>query len=42
MGEGRAQNFGPKDEVLTRVLRPAPAPAEPEARPAAALKVVQA
>ncbi|CAO4166706.1 type I secretion system permease/ATPase [Methylorubrum populi] len=27
MADGRAQAFGPKDEILKRVLRPAPAPA---------------
>ena len=26
MADGRAQAFGPKDEILKRVLRPAPAP----------------
>lgn len=30
MADGRAQAFGPKDEVLKRVLRPAPAPAPVE------------
>ena len=25
MGEGRMQSFGPKDEVLSKVLRPVPA-----------------
>lgn len=29
MADGRAQAFGPKDEVLKRVLRPAPAPPLP-------------
>jgi PrtD family type I secretion system ABC transporter len=36
MAEGRAQAFGPKDEVFRRVLRPAPAPtpvSEPESAP---------
>ncbi len=38
MAEGRAQAFGPKDEVFRRVLRPAPAPPptivpEPESNP---------
>ena len=32
MADGRAQAFGPKDEVLKRVLRPASVPVE--ARPA--------
>jgi ATP-binding cassette, subfamily C, type I secretion system permease/ATPase len=27
MADGRAQAFGPKDEVFKRVLRPAPEPA---------------
>ena len=27
MADGRAQAFGPKDEILKRVLRPTPAPA---------------
>uniref|UniRef100_UPI003013DC9B type I secretion system permease/ATPase n=1 Tax=Methylobacterium nigriterrae TaxID=3127512 RepID=UPI003013DC9B len=35
MAEGRAQAFGPKDEVFKRVLRPAPAPSvAPPAGPA--------
>ena len=29
MGEGRMQSFGPKDEVLSKVLRPVPAPHGP-------------
>jgi PrtD family type I secretion system ABC transporter len=43
MDEGRMQSFGPKDEVLSKVLRPVPAPqaAEPRAASAAPLKVVQ-
>jgi ATP-binding cassette subfamily C protein len=39
MGEGRVQSLGPKDEVLSRVLRPVPA-AEPRLPQAASLKVV--
>ena len=35
MAEGRVQAFGPKDEVLSKVLRPVSAPAAPS-RPAAA------
>jgi ATP-binding cassette subfamily C protein len=43
MDEGRMQSFGPKDEVLSKVLRPVPTPqaAEPRAASAAPLKVVQ-
>ena len=43
MDEGRMQSFGPKDEVLSKVLRPVPAPqaAEPRTASAAPLKVVQ-
>lgn len=42
MAEGRIQSFGPKDEVLNRVLRPVPAPqpADPRMPAAAPLKVV--
>lgn len=41
MGEGRVQSFGPKDEVLSRVLRPVPATApEPRMPAASTLKVV--
>ena len=42
MGEGRMQSFGPKDEVLSKVLRPVPAPqvAEPRVATATALKAV--
>jgi PrtD family type I secretion system ABC transporter len=41
MGEGRMQSFGPKDEVLSKVLRPVPAPqAEPRVATAMALKAV--
>ncbi|WP_442931717.1 type I secretion system permease/ATPase [Microvirga sp. CF3062] len=42
MGEGRMQSFGPKDEVLSKVLRPVPAPqgAEPRVAAATALKAV--
>jgi ATP-binding cassette subfamily C protein len=51
MGEGRVQSLGPKEEVLSRVLRPVPAataePRLPHAAPlhaaslqAASLKVV--
>jgi len=32
MGDGRVQSFGPKDEVLSRVLRPVPASSAGEAR----------
>ncbi|TFZ54329.1 type I secretion system permease/ATPase, partial [Methylorubrum sp. Q1] len=35
MADGRAQAFGPKDEILKRVLRPAPAPVPVAAEPAA-------
>lgn len=44
MSDGRVQAFGPRDEVLAKVLRPAPPAAAPAASPAAgpaALKVVQ-
>jgi ATP-binding cassette subfamily C protein len=43
MDEGRMQSFGPKDEVLSKVLRPVPAPQAAEQRTASAapLKVVQ-
>ena len=45
MGDGRVQTFGLKEEILSRTLRPAPAPspADGDARtsPAASLKVVQ-
>ena len=34
MADGRQQAFGPKDEVLKRVLRPAPAPVPAQAEPA--------
>ena len=41
MSEGRMQSFGPKDEVLSKVLRPVLAPqAEPRAASAAPLKAV--
>jgi ATP-binding cassette subfamily C protein len=41
MSEGRVQSFGPKEEVLNKVLRPVPAPqAEPRVAAATALKVV--
>jgi PrtD family type I secretion system ABC transporter len=42
MGEGRMQSFGPKDEVLSKVLRSVPAPqgAEPRVAAATALKAV--
>jgi ATP-binding cassette subfamily C protein len=41
MGEGRVQSFGPKEEVLSKVLRPVPAPqAEPRVASATSLKVV--
>ncbi|MFL5131943.1 MAG: type I secretion system permease/ATPase [Microvirga sp.] len=41
MGEGRMQSFGPKDDVLSKVLRPVPAPqAEPRVATAMALKAV--
>jgi ATP-binding cassette subfamily C protein len=43
MGEGRIQSFGPKDEVLSKVLRPVPAPqaSEPRMPSATPLKVVE-
>ncbi|MDF9865037.1 ABC-type protease/lipase transport system fused ATPase/permease subunit [Methylorubrum pseudosasae] len=34
MADGRVQAFGPKDEILKRVLRPAPAPIPAAAEPA--------
>jgi ATP-binding cassette subfamily C protein len=41
MSEGRVQSFGPKEEVLSKVLRPVPAPqAEPRVAGATSLKVV--
>jgi ATP-binding cassette subfamily C protein PrsD len=40
MAEGRVQSFGPKDEVLSKVLRPVPAP-EPRLPSATSLKVVE-
>jgi PrtD family type I secretion system ABC transporter len=41
MSEGRMQSFGPKDEVLSKVLRPVLAPqAEPRVASAAPLKAV--
>jgi ATP-binding cassette subfamily C protein len=42
MGEGRMQSFGPKEEVLSKVLRPVPAPqsAEPRVATATSLKAV--
>jgi PrtD family type I secretion system ABC transporter len=41
MGEGRMQSFGPKDDVLSKVLRPVPTPqAEPRVAAATALKAV--
>jgi ABC-type protease/lipase transport system fused ATPase/permease subunit len=41
MSEGRVQSFGPKEEVLNKVLRPVLAPqAEPRVAAATALKVV--
>ncbi len=43
MGEGRMQSFGPKDEVLSKVLRPVPAaqPAEPRMPAVSTLKIVE-
>jgi ATP-binding cassette subfamily C protein len=43
MGDGRVQNFGPKEEVLSRVLRSVPAQGMPEPKTAnaASLKVVE-
>ena len=43
MGEGRMQSFGPKDEVLSKVLRPVPARNAAEQRASAVppLKVVE-
>jgi ATP-binding cassette subfamily C protein len=43
MGEGRMQSFGSKDEVLSKVLRPVPAPqqAEPRVASVTPLKVVE-
>jgi PrtD family type I secretion system ABC transporter len=42
MGEGRVQSFGPKEDVLSKVLRPVPAPQAAEQRvvSTAPLKVV--
>ncbi len=42
MSEGRVQSFGPKEEVLNKVLRPVPAPqvAEPRVAAATSLKIV--
>jgi ATP-binding cassette subfamily C protein len=42
MGEGRMQSFGPKEEVLSKVLRAVPTPQadEPRVASAAPLKVV--
>jgi len=42
MGEGRMQSFGPKEEVLSKVLRAVPAPqsAEPRVATATSLKAV--
>jgi ATP-binding cassette subfamily C protein len=36
MAEGRVQAFGPKDEILSKVLRPVPAPAAPSRSAASA------
>jgi ATP-binding cassette subfamily C protein len=43
MAEGRMQSFGPKEEVLSKVLRPVPAPqpAEPRMPAASNLKIVE-
>ncbi len=43
MGEGRMQSFGPKDEVLSKVLRPVPAtqPSEPRIPGVSTLKIVE-
>jgi ATP-binding cassette subfamily C protein len=43
MGEGRMQSFGPKDEVLSKVLRPVPATqsAEPRMPAVPTLKIVE-
>jgi ABC-type protease/lipase transport system fused ATPase/permease subunit len=43
MAEGRVQSFGPKEEILSKVLRsvPAPQPAEPRMPAASNLKVVE-
>jgi ABC-type protease/lipase transport system fused ATPase/permease subunit len=43
MGEGRVQNFGPKEEVLSKVLRSVPAsqPSEPRIPTVTPLKVVE-
>ncbi len=43
MGEGRMQSFGPKDEVLSKVLRPVPAtqPSEPRMPGVSTLKIVE-
>jgi len=43
MGEGRMQSFGPKDEVLSKVLRPVPARNAAEQRASAvhSLKMVE-
>lgn len=43
MGEGRVQSFGPKEEVLSKVLRPVPAsqPSEPRVSTVTPLKIVE-
>ncbi len=39
MSEGRVQSFGPKEEVLSKVLRPVPAPQAIEPRVASAIQL---
>ena len=41
MAEGRMQSFGPKDEVLSKVLRPAAVPASRRLPAVTPLKVVE-
>jgi ATP-binding cassette subfamily C protein len=42
MADGRVQSFGPKEEILGKVLRPAPVPASDSRMPAATpLKIVE-
>ena len=42
MADGKVQSFGPKDEVLNKVLRPAAVPSEPRMPSITPLKVVEA
>jgi ATP-binding cassette subfamily C protein PrsD len=41
MADGKVQSFGPKDEVLNKVLRPAAVPSEPRMPSITPLKVVE-